>query len=246
MNRKKQTIIHVLTDLISVAFVWVLFFSYRDIYIEKSEVVIDSTFYKGLIFVTVFWMLFYIIQGTYINPLRNYRLKAIFATLLASVIGSLVIFLVLLLDDIENLLSYKQYYQMLVILFGLHLVLTLIPRLIITTYQVKKIHKGLFGFNTIIIGGSDKAIDILSDLKNLKQNSGHRIIGFVNINGNDFKLKAHIPLLGHLDTITNLIKDRDVKEVIIALESSEHKKLNDIITKLSAFDLKINIEINIF
>lgn len=241
MNQQKHTIIHVLTDFISVALVWILFFSYRDIYIEKSDVVIDAAFYKGSIFVIVFWMIFYIIQGTYSNVLRNYRLKTIFNTLLASVVGSIFIFLVLLLDDIENLLSYKQYYQMLITLFGLHLILTLIPRLIITTYQVKKIHKGLFGFNTIIIGGSDKALDILADLEKLKQNSGHKIIGFVNINGNDFKLKEKTPFLGHLDSIKQLIKEKDIKEVIIALESSDHTKLNEIITQLSAFDIKINI-----
>ena len=241
MNQKKQTILYFLTDLLSLVLVWTLFFAYRDYYIEHSNVVFDSAFYKGLIFTSIFWMLFYIIQGTYLNVLRNYRLKTIFTTFLASLVGSIIIFLVLLLDDIENLLSYKQYYQMLLTLFGLHLILTLIPRLIITTYQVKKIHKGLFGFNTLIIGGSDKALDILSELESLKQNSGHKIIGFVNINGNDFKLKEKIPFLGHISNVAEIIKKNKVEEVIIALESSEHTKLSDIITQLSAFDLKINI-----
>lgn len=241
MNQQKQTILHFLSDLLSVAMVWILFFSYRDTYIEKSNIVLDITFYKGLVFVSTFWMVFYIIQGTYRNVLRNYRLNTIFATFLASLIGSVVIFFALLLDDIENLLSYKQYYQMLLTLFGLHFFLTLIPRLVLTTFQVKKIHKGLFGFNTLIIGGSNKALDILSDLNKLKQNSGHNIIGFVNINGNDFKLQDKIPLLGHITSISGLIKKKEIKEVIIALESSEHEKLNEIITQLSAFDLKINI-----
>jgi exopolysaccharide biosynthesis polyprenyl glycosylphosphotransferase len=241
MNQQKHTILHFTTDLASVILVWVFFFSYRDIYIEKSDVVIDSTFFKGLVSISIFWMFFYIIQGTYRNVLRNYRLKTIFSTLLASTIGSIVIFFALLLDDIENLLSYRQYYQMLLVLFSIHFFFTLIPRLVITTYQVKKIHRGLFGFNTLIIGGSDKALEILKDLSNLKQNSGHHIIGFVNINGNDFKLKNKIPFLGHISNITAIIKKQDVKEVIIALESSEHTKLNEIITQLSAFDLKINI-----
>jgi len=241
MQQRKQTILHFSLDVLSLILVWTLFFAFRDLYIENDQLVFDITFYKGLVFTSIFWLFLYIIQGTYINVLRNYRLKTIFNTFIASIIGTLVIFLVLLLDDIENLLSYKQYYQMLGALFALHFIITLIPRFIITTYQVKKIHSGQFGFNTLIIGGSDKAIEILNDLNNLNQNSGHQIVGFVNINGTDFKLKEKIPFLGHISEINSVVKTNRIQEVIIALESSEHIKLNEIITQLSAFDLKINI-----
>jgi exopolysaccharide biosynthesis polyprenyl glycosylphosphotransferase len=126
-------------------------------------------------------------------------------------------------------------------LFSLHFIITLLPRLILTTLRVKKIHKGKFGFNTLIIGGSHKAVEILNDLNNLTQSSGHQIIGFSNINGSDFMLKDQVPFLGNFSEITQIIKDNNIEEVIIALESSDHEKLNKIITQISAFDLKINI-----
>jgi exopolysaccharide biosynthesis polyprenyl glycosylphosphotransferase len=241
MNKNKQTLSLFISDFISVIIIWTLFFAFRDIYIEQSNVVFDISYVKGLLFVSVFWIMLYIIQGTYLNVLRHYRLKIIVSTLFASLIGSLIIFLVLLLDDIQNLLSYKQYYQMLLMLFSLHFCITLLPRLILTTLKVKKIHKGQFGFNTLIIGGSDKAFEILNDLNKLPQSSGHQIIGFSNINGNDFKLKEKIPFLGHFSEINQILKAYNIEEVIIALESSDHIKLNTIITELSAFDLKINI-----
>jgi exopolysaccharide biosynthesis polyprenyl glycosylphosphotransferase len=241
MNQKKNTLTLIFSDIISVGIIWTLFFAFRDIYIESTHVVFDLSYIKGLLFVSAFWMILYIIQGTYLNVLRQYRLRIIVSTIFASLIGSLIIFLVLLLDDIENLLSYKQYYQMLFVLFSLHFCITLLPRLILTTLTVKKIHKGKFGFNTLIIGGSHKAVEILNDLNKLQQNSGHQIIGFSNINGSDFKLKEQVPFLGHFSEINQIIKDHKIEEVIIALESSDHEKLNIIITQLSAFDLKINI-----
>lgn len=241
MNKNKQTLSLFISDFISVIIIWTLFFAFRDIYIEQSDVVFDISYVKGLLFVSAFWITLYIIQGTYLNVLRHYRLKIIVSTLFASLIGSLIIFLVLLLDDIQNLLSYKQYYQMLLMLFSLHFCITLLPRLILTTLKVKKIHRGQFGFNTLIIGGSDKAFEILNDLNKLPQSSGHQIIGFSNINGNDFKLKEKIPFLGHFSEINQILKAYNIEEVIIALESSDHIKLNTIITELSAFDLKINI-----
>lgn len=241
MNKNRQTILHILLDLISLALIWFLFFSYRDVYIEHTEVVLDTNFYKGLCFVTVFWLTFYFIQGTYRNVLRNYRLKTLFNTLIASLFGSFIIFLVLLLDDIENITSYKDYYKMLIVLFSLHFFITLIPRMILITYQVKTIHNGKFGFNTLIIGGSEKAIEIVEELKQLKQNSGHRLAGFANINGSDYKLKSKLKFLGHISDVHQIIKNYKIEEVIIALESSDHEKITDIITSLNAFDLIINI-----
>ncbi len=241
MNKQKQAILHIVLDIISLVVVWTLFFRYRDIYIEKTDVVFDLNYYKGLVFVTIFWMTFYFIQGTYRNVLRNYRLKTIFNTLIASLFGSFVIFLVLLLDDIDNITSYKDYYKMLFFLLGTHFIITLIPRLILVTLQVKTIHKGNFGFNTLIIGGSEKAIEIVDELEKLNQSSGHKIVGFANINGNDFKLKEKAPFLGHISDIHQIIKNHNIEEVIIALESSDHEKIKDIITQLTAFDLIINV-----
>jgi exopolysaccharide biosynthesis polyprenyl glycosylphosphotransferase len=241
LNKTKQTILHIAIDIISLIVVWTLFFYYRDVYIENTTVVFDLNYYKGLLFVTVFWMIFYFIQGTYRNVLRNYRLKTIFNTLIASLFGSFVIFLVLLLDDIENINSYKDYYKMLFVLLATHFFVTLILRLVLVTYQVKIIHKGKFGFNTLIIGGSEKAIEIVDELEKLKQNSGHKILGFANINGSDFKLKEKTKFLGHISDINQIIKNYNIEEVIIALESSDHEKLKAIITDLNAFDLVINI-----
>ncbi len=221
--------------------VWTVFFTFRDFYIEKTAVVFDGNFYKGLVFITIFWMVIYIIQGTYRNVLRNYRLKTVFNTFVASLLGAIVIFLILLLDDINNIKSYRDYYKMLLVLWSAHFFIVLIPRLILVTYQVKTIHKGKFGFNTLIIGGSEKAIEIVDELEKLKQSSGHLVVGFANINGNDFKLKEKAQFLGHISDIKQIIKSHKIEEVIIAVESSDHEKIKDIITQLSAFDLIINV-----
>ena len=239
MSNKKQTISYVVFDIVSALLVWTLFFIYRDIYIESGSVVFDDKFVLGLLIVPLFWMVLYGMQGTYRQSLRQYRIRTLKETVVASIIGTFVVFFVLLLDD--EIYSYRQYYNLLFTLFGLHFLLTFIPRFIITSLLVRKIHKGQFGFNTLIIGGSEKAIEIIDELQKLKQGSGHLLKGFVNINGSDFKLSEHLPFLGHIDDIKQIIKENHIEEVIIALESSEHQKLQDILIQLANFDLKINI-----
>ncbi len=239
MTSRRKAITYILFDLLTALIVWSLFFIFRDKYIEQTEIGFNQKFILGILIVPGFWMLLYAVQGIYRHPLRNYRIRILRDTFVSSVIGTIVVFFALLLDD--KVYSYTQYYTLLFVLFTLHFTITVIPRLIITTGIVKRIHSGRFGFNTLIIGGSEKAIEVIEELKKLKQSSGHLLRGFVNINGNDFKLSEHLPFLGHIDDVHQVLKAHKIQEVIIALESSDHEKLQNIIIQLAGFDLKINI-----
>ncbi|MFK8044344.1 MAG: sugar transferase [Crocinitomicaceae bacterium] len=239
MTEKKQKFLYIFFDTLSALLIWTAFFIFRDKFIESGEVVFDNKFVQGLIIVPLFWLVLYALQGTYIKTHRQYRIRILKESIVASVIGTMVVFFVLLLDD--QVYSYKQYYQLLFVLFSLHFIITFTPRFILTAIQVNRVHTGKFGFNTLIIGGSGKSVEIIDELRKLKQASGHILKGYVNINGNDFALSDHLPLLGHLTEIHKIIKNEGIEEVIIALESSDHQKLQDILIQLTNFDLKINV-----
>lgn len=239
MNKRLITTLFIISDILSAALVWLLFYIYRVINVEDTELIFKGSFYSGIVLIPILWLFLYTIQGTYINTSRIYRLKTLKITFFGTLMGSLIIFFGTLLND--SVFDYKQFYKLFLVLFLLQFTLTIIPRLIITTIHVKRIHKGSFGFNTLILGGSDKALDFLNELEKLKQGSGHNIVGFANINGSDFKLKDRYPLLGSLDNIEELISQYNVEEVVIALETSDHEKLKEIISRLAGFDVEINL-----
>lgn len=241
MTVKQRTILLVLFDLLTAGIAWFLFYIYRIIEIENAELTFKEGFIQGIIIVPLFWLLLYTIQGTYHNVLRNYRLKTIKTTLFGTVIGVIIVFFSVLLNDIEHIELYEKYYQLFLVYFALHFFITLLPRFVYTTIHVKKIHAGKFGFKTIILGGSSKAVEILKEIRQLKPASGHDFIGFVNINGSDFDLKESLPLLGHLDELESILENQVVDEVIIAIESSDHERLKGIITKLSSYNIRISI-----
>ncbi|MEX1002066.1 MAG: sugar transferase [Crocinitomicaceae bacterium] len=238
MTLKSRAILYAFIDLLTAALVWFLFYLYRLETLENKELVFKGNFYRGLLILPFFWLLLYTIQGTYHNIKRNYRLKTIKQTLFGTLIGGIFIFFAFLLNDYVN--NYTQFYTLFLVFLGLHFFITLIPRIIFTTIHVKKIHQGKIGFNTIMIGGSDKAIEVYEDIKSLKQNPGYRFIGFVNINGNDHKLAKQMEYLGHIDDIHEIMRNYEVEEVIIALESSDHERLKGILSSLSAYDVKIS------
>ncbi|WP_027421539.1 sugar transferase [Crocinitomix catalasitica] len=239
MNQKKRTIFLVIFDYLAAFAAWFLFYVYRILLIEENDLIFKEGFFIGIVIIPIAWILLYTLQGTYHETLRQYRLKTIKQTLFGSVIGVTILFFILLLDD--QVYLYQQYYTLFLVLFCLHFGLTIIPRFIATTIHVKKIHSNKIGFSTVIIGGSKKACEIYNDIIHLKPSSGHRFIGYININGSDFDLNDKIPYLGHIDNIDDIINKVDVDEVIIALESSDHERLKGIITNLAAYNIRVNL-----
>ena len=235
MNKPWQVAKYLTFDILAAATSWVVFFIYRKAIIEPQRFGIDipiefsNRFYLGLIFIPVFWITIYYITGFYKNIFRRSRLIELGQTFTISIAGVVVIFFTLILDDFIQ--SYKNYYQLLFTLFILHFVLTYFFRLVITTQTIHKIHKRKIGFNTLIIGSNEKALNIFNDMTSQKFPAGNLFVGFVGLgNNNDALLSKYIPKLGNFSELLDIIKKHEIEEVIIAIETVEHKRLSEILT----------------
>ena len=229
-------VLFLVSDYLSALVSWALFFYFRKTWIEDQAFELDINFWLGIGLIPLFWMLLYFVQGTYIEIRRMFRLKLLNLTISISVIGSLIIFFSIILDD--QVRSYEGYYWNLLILFVVHFITTFSPRLVINTLLVHTIRKPNNGFKTIIIGGTEKAVDILEEIrKNLK--NVNTFLGYVNMNGNDRRLDGVLPYLGHFDDLENISKQEDVDEYIIAIESAEHDKLMQILLKIDHGNARI-------
>ncbi len=119
--------------------------------------------------------------------------------------------------------------------------LTLIPRILLTNNTVSRVHARKLGFKTIFIGSNENAREVYLDLQQEKHASGHFILGFVNVHHKEhYQLQDHIVHLGSYQNLKEIINRNRVEEVIIALESSEHKEIGDIINRLSLMDVRIS------
>jgi exopolysaccharide biosynthesis polyprenyl glycosylphosphotransferase len=159
-------------------------------------------------------------------------------TFLSSLAGSILIFFALLLDD--DVRGYQDYYQSFLLLFGIHFTSSVSVRLILTSILVSTVRKKGQGFKTLIVGGNEKALEIYQELINLPKNV-NEFVGYVNINGVDHLLKDFIPNLGKVTDLEGLIKKFEIEEVIIAIESSDHDRLKDILVKIDDGKTKIKV-----
>ena len=115
MNYSKRTYILVLIDYVSSLIAWLLFFYFRKTQIEFSTFIQDKQFYLGILIIPFFWLLLYSLQGTYLQVKRLYRIRIIQLTLIGSILGSLLLFFGLLLDDVIP--SHQSYYKSLIALY---------------------------------------------------------------------------------------------------------------------------------
>jgi exopolysaccharide biosynthesis polyprenyl glycosylphosphotransferase len=246
MRKKALVATYIFLDFVSASSVWVLFYFFRKKYIEAVEFVPDEKLYLGLSLIPFFWVVLYAATGSYNNVYRKYRLKEFGQTLFISILGTLFLFFFLILDDemgaLDGAESYKNYYRSVLALFSLHFVITVTLRLIITTRTVKKIHRREIGFNTLIVGGNERAMQVYQEIEVIKNSPGYKFVGFVSTNGVDRALlKTPLEYFGKYEDLEKTIIDNEIEEVIIAIESIEHKYLKKIIDDLEKFNVKVKI-----
>ncbi len=244
MNKPAHTRKYLLFDFLSACIAWIIFNFFRKVFIESSvystkiKLEYSSNLVISTILVGAFWVLLYYFSGYYYNIYRKSRLQEFSHTIVFSIIGVIFLFFTLLLDDIIS--SYKDYYYSFATLLSLQFALTYIPRNILTTRTIKQIRNGKIGFKTLLIGSNGKALKILRSFTGHKRSAGYKFTGFVSIYENiSAELEKFCNNMGSFEHIEAIIEDNNIEEVIIAIESNEHKELEKIITQLQRCNVNI-------
>lgn len=246
MNKRIQVLRYIAADMAAAIIAWTLFFLFRkyavdhEIFHHFEQVFGDIKLYVGLVVIPVFWLVLYVLIGTYRKIYRKARLKEFGQTVLITFFGVTILFFTLILDDV--IISNNTYTLFFFILFGLHLFFTASFRFIITSRTAYKIHNKIIGFNTIIVGSNGNAVSIYHEIENQEKSSGNKFVGFVNAEGYDtYKLSEFIPHLGSVEDLNRLVIDMSIEEVIIAIEHSENHTIEKIITQLEDTQVVIKI-----
>ena len=115
--------------------------------------------------------------------------------------------------------------------------------MVILTRAKRQLQKGIVAYTTIIIGSDQRALSIYQEITTYKKSLGYAFVGYIEANGSlENEIGKMMPCIGHLSDLQNIIEHRNIDEAIIAIETSEHHLLNEIIDTLSG---KANIVIKI-
>ena len=243
-NNTLQRLKYMFWDAVAACGSYTILYVFRRVIIESdrfeaNELMFGSAFYLGLVLTPVFWITVYFITAFYRDIYRRSRLKELIYTFNASLLGSIFIFFALILDDWVN--TYTDYYQGFLVYFGSHFILTGLFRFLISTRTAHRIRKGKIYFNTVLIGSNDKAVELFNEVGDHPK-TGNRFVGFVSVHNNiRFLVEKNLNHLGTHTQLPDIIQRHTIEEVIIAIESSEHEKLENIINILEDTNVKVKM-----
>ncbi|MCD7851168.1 MAG: sugar transferase [Parabacteroides sp.] len=243
MKKSKQAGKYILSDYILASVAWLLFNILRyEVFAidEGASSLLDYLQYPGVLIgqalIPFFWLILYYFSGYYNKPFGKSRLTELFTTFITVLIGTLVVFFVLMLDDIPPF-DQEVYYKLFFGLFGLQFIVTYIPRLLITQDGVSKIKSREWAMNVLVVGAGGKAVRIARDLYRM----GYNIYGFVSENDKTAVKADRAQVLGTMQDIPALMENGNVDEIVLAVESRNNKELLAILYSLYRYKRPIKV-----
>lgn len=232
---------YALADYGAAVLSWGLFVVFRREVIEgrpiEWSVFQVNSFQYSILVVPIIWMLVYIVLDSYHHIYRLSRLRELARTLMATLIGGLLLFFTVLLDDLVNYLGgYQAYYCALGGLMGIHFLCAISVRLLILTMANRRIRSGHFAFNTLVIGQHPKSLEIYQDLMERSERLGYCLVGYLVTDPNRPQpLEGHLPCLGVAKDTRHVLAEYQIEDVVLALDQSEKKVFNRLISILDGY-----------
>ena len=235
------------SDYIMAALSWLLFYFYRAEILEDAGAYPISTrsWLFILFIVPVGWLMLYTLAGTYNALYKKSRLAEFTLTFVCTLIGSIILMIVFVLNDPHKGNSY--YYLSFAVLTGIHFVLTFLGRWLFLQQAKKQLLGGKIFFNTLMVGSQENAVQIYKDTQKNLLDGGYRYTGFLTPYPDSYRdgkngIHKLIPKLGGINDLEKTIDDNDIKLVVLAMEKSEQPILENVINRLSEKDVEIKIQ----
>ncbi len=185
-----------------------------------------------MIVISVYWVILFWLFGLYQPWYAKSRLDELITVFKTVTFGVIFLFFAIFIDDISTN-SPANSRLLIAIYWILVLFFTSAGRIAFRTVQRKLLESGIGLRNTLIVGFNEKGKEIF-DLLQKYPALGYKVVGFLRTDrrkGGEYK---GVKVLGSSTEINEVVNKNDIKEVIFALESSEHDKLLELIGRCEA------------
>jgi exopolysaccharide biosynthesis polyprenyl glycosylphosphotransferase len=208
-----------------------------------GDLTADPNYAWGSLLIPACWLVAYALFDQYRDIYRLSRLRTLIETFFLSLAGTLVLFFVVLIDDAVT--DYPAYGESLLTLFILHFTLTAFVRMFILTRASHRLKAGEIAFNTLVVGGGQRALELYDDIHSRPKGLGNRFLGFVDgrRKAGDRPLSGRLPRLGGLHDLGAIIEAHNVEEVIIAIDTSQHGRLRELLSVLDDYEGRVLVKI---
>jgi exopolysaccharide biosynthesis polyprenyl glycosylphosphotransferase len=225
---------------------WVAFFLLRKYLLSE---ITGYHFSEGTLFylsgaalmIASFWTSLYALLGEYRDIFRKSRLTEIIRLARVSLLGTVVIFFALLLDD-QGVSNYRAYYKTFTAYYLLHFGITAVLRTLAVSSVQRLVRRGAIFFPTLLVGSSQLALATYLDLRRTGRRLGLRLVGFAEVGEAVApELAEALPSAGSFRQLPAILQEARIEQVIIAIEPSEHRRIQEILNLLDGSPVRVSV-----
>ena len=221
--------------------VWLGFVYWRREVLEGYAYLDQQQFINATV-IGIYWLMLYAMAGLYGNPFRRSRLQELIQVFKYSLIGVLIIFFLIFLDDPIPPSNPSIQRVLLTLYLGLQFGSVGLARFILTTRTQLRIRKRTLTFPTLLVGCQGQAWRIFQELEGMRRPLGYEFRGYVSLpKAEENKFFGKLKHFGDTDRLEEIIQNRRIEEVIIALESSEADQVGRIIERCEKTAVHIKV-----
>ncbi len=223
---------------ITVAFFVTFIFRYKlNIFSNEAELYFFDILIPAVVLL-LFWIILFFYYGLYQFPVAPSRTDENLKVLKATFYGVIILFIITF-----NLYKPLSITRITLLFYWLALMFFIIlGRSFLISFRRRRLENGIGLSNVLIVGWNPFAFNIFDKIEKFPA-LGYRVIGFISLNysqnnGKKYKGKE---VIGSIDSLPQLIKDNNIGELVIAFETSNHKRLLDVIDRVGNMDVGLKI-----
>ena len=239
INSRKEKYKLIFMDIITMNLAWTLYYVIR-IRSGRLSYSTEPDFFFPMVAIAIFWVIVFFLFGMYRQWYAKSRFDEFATIFKATTFGVLVLFFAIFVDDrgvgspLHSRLLISIYWCLITLFVGS-------GRFLLHTFQRRLLLAGIGLHNTLIVGLSVKAKELYDAVKKYPA-LGYNVVGFVPVSSECTQSSYQgIPVIGSISELSNLLKEHDIKDVLIALDSMEHDKLLNIISSCDSHEVSLKI-----
>lgn len=250
ISDKRQRCKYVVGDFLSTNVAWLMFNLIRYYWFENASMFQSFVYFLTSKNVVVGQILFpllmlglYYLSGYYNKVFLKSRLQEFITTSTTAFIGMVMIFFMVLFNDINAERAFT--YELMLVLYLVLFIVVYIVRYSITRVATRKIHNREWSFNTLIVGTSNTAEMMEKRLREMTKSMGFNVIGYVETCEGAFHRDLNLPIYS-LDEITDVCARENVKNIIVIQHRHGIKATMSMVSNLLSLNMPIYLSPDLY
>ncbi len=226
----------ILFDFFAINLAWICYYILR---VESKIILYQAKpdLLLPMLVMYIYWLSVFLFFGLYRAWYAKSRTDEFSAVFRAISLGCILMFFIIFFDDERNAMYSGN--RLIILMYWILMIITVgVGRVVLRSFRKRMLLQGIGLSETIIVGTGPKAVELIESVKKYPA-LGYNVIGFIST---DETVKDHsMQILGAIDDIPKIIKDNNVRNILIALDSQQKEVVLTVVSLSTGLDISIKI-----